>query len=366
MINSENLLKFFLKKEIKFFAGVPDSCTNEFCNALNKNKKVHNIVTANEGVAISLGIGYFLSTKKIACIYLQNSGLGNAIDPLTSLSNKEVYKIPLMLMIGWRGAPGIKDEAQHDVQGRILLKSLKLLGIKYLIINKDRNKAKIESLIKYAKKNSRCVALILKPKNLTKVNRNSKKFEEKLILRKNLIESLLKNTSKNSKIISSVGFNSRELCQIRSEKNFKNGRDFLMVGAMGHTSSVSLAISKFNKNNTICLDGDGSFIMHLGSLTLVGNHPRKNFKYIMVDNGSHESIGNQYIDIGRINIKKLSESLGFKNFFYTKFKKNLDLNMKKFLNSKGPSFFHVKIQLGTLKNLVRPKKFEQIKRKFMQ
>ena len=366
MINSENFLRYLLKKNINFYAGVPDSCTNEFCNALNKLKKVKNIVTANEGVAVSLGIGYYLSTKKIPCIYLQNSGLGNATDPLTNLSNKEVYNIPIMLMIGWRGAPDIKDEAQHDVQGRILLKSLKLYGIKYLVINKDSDKKKVSNLLKYAKKNNRTIALIIKQKTFSKVKKNFEKVNKASILRKDLISSLLNNIKKNSKIISSVGYNSRELYQIRSEKKFKNGKDFLMIGAMGHTLGVSLAISKYNNNEVICLDGDGSFIMHLGSFTLIGKYPQKKIKYILADNESHESIGGQKTEINKINIKKLSKAFGFKKFFFIKKKNNLELTMKKFLQTSGPSFLHVKISTGTLKNLIRPKNFENIKKNFMK
>ncbi len=366
MINTTNFVKYLYRKDIKFYCGVPDSCVNEFCNELNKHKKIKNIVTANEGSGVSLGIGYYLSKKKLACVYLQNSGIGNATDPLTNLSNKEVYKIPMILLIGWRGAPGIKDEAQHDVQGRILTKLLKLYQIKYTEIKNDSDLPKISKLINYSKKKSRCVALLVKPKIFSKNKKNIKgNNQKKEILRKHLITSLLKNVSKKTKIITSVGFNSRELYQIRKEKNFKNGKDFLMIGAMGHTSMVSIGISKHTNENTICVDGDGSFIMHLGALTLVGDDKRKNFKYILVDNESHESIGDQPISLKNINIKRLSQALGFKKFFYTEKINKLDFLMKKFINSPGPSFYHIKIKTGTLPNLVRPKKFEEIKKRFM-
>ena len=106
------------------------------------------------------------------------------------------------------------------------------------------------------KKNNRAIALIIKQKTFSKVKKNFEKVNKASILRKDLISSLLNNIKKNSKIISSVGYNSRELYQIRSEKKFKNGKDFLMIGAMGHTLSVSLAISKYNNNEVICLDGE--------------------------------------------------------------------------------------------------------------
>ena len=178
---------------------------------------------------------------------------------------------------------------------------------------------KASRLINFSKKKSRCVALIIKPKILSKsiANNLEKKYQKKKILRKDVIVSLLKHVSKNTKIISSVGFNSRELYQIRSEKNYKDGKDFLMVGAMGHTSMLAIAVSKFSKENVICLDGDGSFIMHLGALTMVGNDQRRNFKYILIDNESLESIGNQPLVFKNLNINKLSKAMGFKNYFHT-------------------------------------------------
>lgn len=368
MIDTAKFVRFLYQRDIKFFCGVPDSCVNEFCNELNNHKKVENIITANEGSAVSLGIGYYLSKKKLPCIYLQNSGIGNATDPLTSLCNKELYQIPMILMIGWRGAPDIKDEPQHYVQGRILIKLLKMFQIKYAIIENDLDLLKASKLINLAKKKSRCIALIIKPKIFSKSNRNylKKNFRKKMILRKDVIFSILKNISKNTKIISSVGFNSRELYQIRSEKNHKNGKVFLMPGAMGHTSMVSIAVSRFTKEKVICLDGDGSFIMHLGALTMVGNYQQKNFKYILIDNESHESIGDQPILFKNLNTKKLSQAMGFKNFFYTDKTSELDILMKKFIKSPGPSFYHIKIMTGTLPNLIRPNKFNEIKKNFMK
>ena len=368
MIDTSKFTKLLFKKGIKFYAGVPDSCMNEFCNEINNNKKIENITSANEGSAVSLGVGYHLITKKIPCIYLQNSGMGNATDPLTNLANPEVYNIPMLLMIGWRGAPGIKDEAQHYIQGRTINKILKLYKIKYLILKDNKDLKKVSNLINYAKKNSCHVALLVKPKTFKNVKKKvikNKADQHSNISRKDVVLSLLNNVSKRTKIISSVGFNSREIFQMRKEKKIKNGKDFLMVGAMGHTAMVSLAISKFTKESTICVDGDGSFIMHLGALSLLSNHKRNNFKYLLIDNEAHESIGGQPIKFQNFNIKKISEAMGFKQSYYTKSLNKLEVLMKKFIKSSGPSFFHIKINSGTLKNLVRPKNFLEIKKKFM-
>ena len=367
MIDTKKFLKIFIEKDIKFFCGVPDSCVNKFCDELNESNMVRNTVTANEGAAVSLGVGHYLSKKKLSCIYLQNSGLGNATDPLTNLSNKEVYGIPIILLIGWRGAPSLKDEAQHKIQGRILKTTLNSYQIKHLEINNDRDFSKIKKLIDYSKRKSRIVAFLVKPKVFYRNEKISKRKESKnMIRRQDLIISLLRRIPKKTKIISSVGFNSRELYQIRKKHNFKNGKDFLMVGAMGHTAMVAFGISQNTNDQIICLDGDGSFVMHLGALTLLSNNRRKNFKYILIDNGSHESIGQQPTKLKNINYKKISEGLGFKKFFFTDDIKKLDKNVKSFIKSIGPSFLHVKIKIGTLDKLARPKKFLEIKNNFMR
>ena len=365
MVDTKKLFNLFQKKNINFFSGVPDSCMNEFCNELSNHKNVDNIIAANEGSAVSLGIGYHLATSKIPCVYMQNSGLGNATDPITNLMSKNVYNIPMIILIGWRGAPSIKDEAQHDIQGKVLLDSLKLFEIKNVVINNNTDLKKAENLINYSKKNSARVALIFKPKILTKVSPKHKQNRNK-ILREDFIVELLNKINKNTKIISSVGFNSRELFYLRKRENISNGRDFLLVGGMGHTAMTALSITKYTKSEVVCMDGDGSFIMHLGALSILRNFNSPNFKYILIDNESHESIGVQPISINKIDFKKLSESLGFKNFYLIESKNEIKKKVNQFLKSKGPSFLHVKIKIGSIKNLPRPKDFISIKRNFMK
>lgn len=156
MISTLKFLSVLEKKKINFFCGVPDSCLNNFLNLIEK--KHTNITTPNEGSAIALGIGYYLKTKKIPLIYMQNSGIGNAIDPLTSLCSKESYSIPMIILVGWRGSPNIKDEPQHKLMGKITLKLFKLLNIKTQLIKKEKDIKKILNIINFSKKkkNSYC------------------------------------------------------------------------------------------------------------------------------------------------------------------------------------------------------------------
>ena len=367
MIFVQDLLNTFKKNKINFYTGVPDSVLKKLSNHFNKLDKTKHIIAANEGSAVSIGIGYYLSTKKIACVYLQNSGLGNAINPLISIAHRKVYSVPVMLMIGWRGSPQKKDEPQHMVKGKITTKLLKLLDINYCVLKEKKDLIKLNKLIKSSYKNKKTVAClvekdILKEKKIYKQKKISKSYP----FRKDFIQELLKIIPKKTKIISTTGYTSRELMQIRKEKKLFNGKDFYMVGGMGHASMVSLGYSINSKKQIICLDGDGSMLMHLGSLRTFGNLGNSNLKHILLNNNSHESVGGQTTTAGEINFKNLVKSLGYKKYFKISENKKIKLTIKKFLNSKGPSFLEVLISNGTLNNLSRPDNLIKIKKRFME
>tara|TARA_B110001454_G_scaffold215832_1_gene237974 strand:- start:2074 stop:3192 length:1119 start_codon:yes stop_codon:yes gene_type:complete len=371
MINPLDLKNILKTQSINFFSGVPDSCCLEFCKSIENDKNIENIVAVNEGNAVAIGLGHYLSTKKIPCIYLQNSGLGNATDPLTNLCNKEVYNIPMLLIIGWRGAPGIKDEAQHIIQGKVLLNTLKSYNIPNIQLKNKINKKEIINLIKKIKSKNIIGAILVKPKTFQKIQSKKKYISKKIknnknyLRRSDVIENTLNLIEKNTKIIGSVGFNSREIYQIRKERKINKGKDFLLIGGMGHTFAVSQIIAKNNpKNQVVCIDGDGSFLMHLGSF-LTNEIFQKNLKYLLINNNSHESIGNIKIN-KKINYEKIAKAFNFKKYFYLKEKKLLKRKIKSFLKCKGPAFLEASVNLGTLQNLERPKKFKVIKKNFLR
>ena len=138
-----------------------------------------------------------------------------------------------------------------------------------------------------------------------------------------------------------------------------------MVGGMGHSSALALGFSLNKKNPIICLDGDGSVLMHMGSLRSCGLMARKNFKHILLNNNSHESVGGQSTFAFGINFKKVVLALGYKKYFIIKSINNFDNVLKSFLKSTGPSFLEVKITEGSLKNLSRPRNLKEIKKLFM-
>lgn len=366
MINSQKLLKNLIKNDIDFFCGVPDSILKFFSQEINSNKKVKNIITPNEGSSVALAAGYYLSKKKLACVYMQNSGLGNAVNPLASIAHKKVYSIPMIILIGWRGAQGEKDEPQHLVKGSITKKILSLLDIKFLEISSE-NFSKMNKLIKYSKTNSQPVAFLFRNNIFEKKNININIRKNNGIKRNIIINKLLNLIKNDTRLVSTTGFTSRELFQLRNNSKIKNknkGKDFYMVGGMGHASMVTLGVSLNTKKKVICLDGDGSFFMHLGALNTIGFFGKKNFKHILFNNHSHESVGCQPTYSENVNIKNLVLSMGYKYYKKIEKKNDIDKELKKFLNLPGSSFLEVKTSLGSLENLTRPNNLIKIKNDF--
>tara|TARA_B100000029_G_C17583160_1_gene960298 strand:+ start:1283 stop:2383 length:1101 start_codon:yes stop_codon:yes gene_type:complete len=366
MIKINSLISLLRKNNSNFFTGVPDSILKELSFSLQNKNKNNHIIATNEGAAVSLGIGHYLSTKKVPCIYMQNSGLSNALNPLISIAHEKVYSIPLILIIGWRGSPKIKDEPQHNVKGKITENILKLLNIKYTIIRSNIDLKKFDKQIKNAKKKNAIVACLIEQGSLEEIKKISKKKDFYKLNKEFFLKTLLQTLEKNTKVIASTGYNSRELMYLRDKYKIKKNNDFYMVGGMGHTTSVALGYSLSSKKKTICIDGDGSLLMHLGSIKTAGSFAKRNFKYILLNNNSHDSVGGQSTYANDINFEKLSRSLGFKKFYSIKNKKNLKKNIKKFLTDNTLNFLEVKVSNNKIKKLPRPTNLIKIKKLFMK
>ncbi len=359
---ASKLLDLFYKKNIRFITGVPDSCTSELSKFLlfEKNKKFTHLIAPNEGTAVSLGIGHYLTTKKIPCIYLQNSGFGNATDPITNLCHNYVYGIPLILLIGWRGKPGLKDEPQHIIQGSTICKTLKNYNIPFYDTNKISLK-KISNIINLTKKKNQITALLI-DKNF--FDKKKFKFTKKRnkVNRSDAINSLLKNLKMKFKLISSVGFNSRE---ILLQNKFKKKSPFYLIGGMGHTLAVSLGSLNSENKCLVCVDGDGSFYMHQGSFSLI----KKDHKliYCLLDNSSHESVGEVNLNYSMKNFKDFAKSVGFKKYIKITSLNQLNSCFKNLKKNTLPIFIHIITNIERNTNLPRPsaKELKKIKQDFM-
>tara|TARA_B100000886_G_scaffold340468_1_gene310229 strand:- start:119 stop:1252 length:1134 start_codon:yes stop_codon:yes gene_type:complete len=360
MICPKKYFKVFKKNDIDFFCGVPDSAIKNFISYVeNKLPKKNHLILPNEGSAIATSIGYYLATQKIPLVYMQNSGLGNAINPLTSLVDKEVYKIPLILFIGWRGEPNFKDEPQHIKQGKITESQLKILGIPYIVIddnevNSINNTIKLISEIKKTGKTH----AILSKRNIFSKSINSGNNSKENFSREFALSHILKNLNKDDIIVSTTGKLSRELFEQRIKNNQTHENDFLTVGGMGHSSAIALGISINKPNSNIfCFDGDGAAIMHMGIFTNIGFSRCKKFKHIIFNNGSHESVGGQKTLGFNISFEKLSKICGYSNSYFADNLNSLNECLDNFINiNNGPSLLELKLSINTRKNLGRPTK----------
>ena len=276
MINVINFINFLKNQGIDYYTGVPDSLMKNFCDYINSNKEINNIVNHNEGGAIAFAAGNYLTNKKPCLVYLQNSGQGNCINPLISLTHPKVYSIPMLLLIGWRGEPEIKDEPQHMKQGEITEELLQLCDIPFEILDIENWKSQIEKANNFMIENKSPFAILVKKNTFEKTNIVKKENNFNLV-RENVLKKIIQNTNDDQIIFSTTGKISREIYEVRKELNKESDLDFYNVGAMGHVSQIALGASFKTNKKILCIDGDGSLIMHMGTLATIGSYQPNSF-----------------------------------------------------------------------------------------
>jgi phosphonopyruvate decarboxylase len=314
MIETKEFYDYLQTKQLDMYMGVPDSLLKNICACIKENccnKK--NIITANEGNAVAMACGYHIATGKYGIVYMQNSGQGNTVNPLLSLADEDVYKIPMLLLIGWRGEPGTKDEPQHKKQGKVTLSLLNAMGIEYIILEDDY-KCQIDYCYEYMNKYNKPIALIIR-KGLFSDYKGSKKSSPYVLTREEALKSILKILDDDEFIVSTTGKTSREIFELREASGQGHSNDFLTVGSMGHTASIAFGMSLGTEKNIYCIDGDGSFLMHAGGFGIIAQNAQSNFKYILINNGAHESVGGQPTVAFDVDIEMILKGFGFKDVY---------------------------------------------------
>ena len=358
MLDCEKFYSLLSNKGVSFYAGVPDSLLKSFCAYVTDHTPAdRHIITANEGNAIALAAGRYLGSGEIGMVYMQNSGLGNAVNPLTSLVDPLVYSIPMYILIGWRGQPGVKDEPQHAQQGKITLELLDTLGIAYAVLpdTLEETEGIIKSSLEYMKKRHAPFALvagkdIFAPYSMSPGGKTSYPFT-----REEAIKFLLKQTGPKDVVISTTGKASRELFEYREEVGDTHEKDFLTVGSMGHSSQIALGIALAQPDRTVfCLDGDGALLMHMGALAIIGEQAPANFKHIILNNGSHDSVGGQPTAGYRVDIPAIALACGYRWAARAESREDISLRTEHFLREKGPALLEIRVNKGSRKNLGRP------------
>lgn len=358
MITPKFFIDALVSEKINFFAGVPDSLLKNICAYITDNlPKDHNIIAANEGGAMGIAAGYYLATGKIPCVYMQNSGEGNIINPLASLTDKDVYNIPVLLLIGWRGRPGIHDEPQHIKQGKVTTGLLNVMGIEYTVLSKEDDKAivQIKNAVAYMQATKQCYALVIEKDTFDTYTLQNKAESGLTLAREEAIEIVVSYLNDDAVVVSTTGMISRELFEIRERNNQDHAHDFLTVGSMGHASQIALGIALQQPNRSIyCFDGDGASIMHMGNMAITAQMHPKNYKHIIFNNGAHDSVGGQPTVGLNIDIPRIARAIGYKHTYSVSTKEDLVQILSEIKNTSELTLLEVKVKKGNRKDLGRP------------
>ena len=428
MIPPQEFLSTLRGCGVSFFTGVPDSLLKEFLLVLQSDSQSHYI-GANEGACIAMAVGNHLASGQLGLVYMQNSGLGNAVNPLMSLAHQTVYSIPLLLLIGWRGEPEVPDEPQHQPMGMATERFLDNMQIPFTIISANTDYVQtLRDTSRRSLEESRPIAILCRKGIFAKANvvaslahqpafardrlgdistecrptaieegmpDNTRQFSHQIPIsnmkREEALEIITAQLTGKEAIICTTGAASRELYEIRTKTNHSHQQDFLNVGAMGHCSLIALGVSlgincmdppNGNKDKgltdqtihgstgrgrqVLCIDGDGSAIMHMGALTTIGRLGPTTFKHIILNNHVHDSVGGQPTGSDQINFLTIGKACGYRNVASCNDRSVLAAAVHALMNSAGPSLLEIVVQPGMRDSLARPpQNLREMKRQFM-
>lgn len=349
MLDQKSVFEELANQGITFYTGVPDSYLNGFCNFALNHFPDRNIIAANEGNAIAIAAGHYFASAEIPLVYMQNSGMGNAINPLASLVDERVYSVPMLLLIGWRGQPGIGDWPQHELQGEITLELLDIMHIPYSILADDIGKFGkiITKAVDFCLRQCKPYALIV-PKGIMAGDKADCSDMVYPMSREEAIEVILDNMPSNTIYAATTGRATRELFFLREKRGESRKNDFLNVGAMGHVSSVALGIAlEKQERNVVVLDGDSAAIMHMGAMTMVSKINAPKFLHVILNNGAHESVGGQPSAGYKVDLTAVADACGYQTVHHpVTNKEELIVAIKKLNNCGRAAFIDIRIHKG--------------------
>lgn len=342
-----------------FYTGVPDSQLKALCNYLMNEYGIdqkHHIIAANEGNCTALAAGYHLATGKVPVVYMQNSGEGNIINPVASLLNDQVYAIPVVFIVGWRGEPGIHDEPQHIYQGEVTVKLLEDMDIKTFVIGKDTTDEEVASAMESFRTvlaAGKDVAFVIR-KGALSYDGKVKYENSNTMVREEIIQHIVKASGEDP-IVSTTGKASRELFETRVANGQAHKYDFLTVGSMGHSSSIALGVA-LNKPNTRvwCVDGDGAVLMHMGAMAVLGANAPKNLIHVVINNGAHETVGGMPTVAENLDLVAIAKACGYPNAVSVDSFEALDAELEAAKARNALSLIEVKCSIGAREDLGRP------------
>lgn len=342
-----------------FFTGVPDSQLRALCDTLMSRYGIgeKHVIAANEGAAVGLAAGHYLATGNPAVVYMQNSGIGNAVNPICSLVNDKVYAIPVLFIVGWRGEPGVHDEPQHIYQGEITRELLDCLGVQNYVISKDTTPEELAEYFSKIKEEfavGRQCALVVR-KGALESDEKLKYANDYPLSREDVVKLFVDHTDERDIIVSTTGKLSRELFEAREARGQGHEKDFLTVGSMGHSAMIAMGIAREKKERRVfCLDGDGAVLMHMGSLAVAGSAQMENFVHVLFNNGAHETVGGMPTVSEKIDYLEVAKGCGYENIYTAETEEEVISLFGKITKAKGSVFAEIKTNLLSRADLGRP------------
>lgn len=355
----QTIINLLRDMNIAFYTGVPDSQLRALCDCLMEGKGIggEHVITANEGNAVALAVGEYLATGRIPVIYMQNSGIGNAANPILSLTSEKVYGIPCIFIVGWRGEPGIHDEPQHIHQGELTIRLLEDLGIKTYVIDEGTSEEDIRQELAECGQwfaQGRSLAFVVKKNAL----QNEAKISYRnsfVLLREQVIERITEAAGQDV-IVATTGKAGRELYEVRERRGQSHKYDFLTVGSMGHCSSIALGVALNKPDKKVwCIDGDGAVLMHMGAMAVIGNRKPKNLVHVVINNEAHESVGGMPTVSATMNIPQIALGCGYEWAVSVQTMEELKEKLQQAKAAAGLSLIEVKCAVGARADLGRPK-----------
>ena len=348
MIQPKAFIDALAQGGIDFFAGVPDSLLKNLCAYITDYmSRGNNIIAANEGNAVGLAAGYHLATGKIGCVYMQNSGEGNIVNPLLSLVDEDVYHLPMLLIIGWRGEPGVHDEPQHKKQGKVTLSLLETMGVPYAVLDENWEQ-QVQGALKAISETNGVYALIVRKGTFEDYVLQKQTLSSLPLSREDAIKIVVDKLREDDIVVSTTGMISRELFEYRES---------LTVGSMGHANQIALGIAlQKPERRVFVFDGDGALLMHMGGIAIIGDYCPKNLVHIVFNNGAHDSVGGQPTVGQKIDIEAIGKAVGYTDVVSVDNETALCCAMNHVNNAviEGTSLINVNVRKGNRKDLGRP------------
>jgi phosphonopyruvate decarboxylase len=367
MIDPARFVSYLAELGVRFYSGVPDSLLKQLNAEILALPRDRHVIAANEGAAVGIAIGHYLRTGTPAAVYLQNSGFGNLVNPLLSLADPDVYGVPMLVIVGWRGQPGVPDEPQHMKQGRIMAPLLDALDLPWSVL--PREPAEAERCVKDAVTTAierSCPYPLLVEKGTFGPGRRAEPAVPELPSREQALTALVEAIGDGAVIVSTTGMLSRELFEYRVRAGGEGERDFLTVGGMGHASSIALGIALREPQREVwCLDGDGALLMHMGSLAVIADHAPAGYFHVVFNNGVHDSVGGQPTAISAVDVPAAARAMGYRYASRGKLSTLAD-EVAALREHGGPSLLELRVRPGSRPDLGRPTRTPaESKRAFM-